>query len=57
MDRQRRGFGLLGMQERAALVGATIQIESAPGEGTTIFVRTPTMPVSAVPLSPDGVGV
>jgi PAS domain S-box-containing protein len=57
MDRQRRGFGLLGMQERAALVGATVQIESAPGEGTTIFVRTPTMPVSAVPLSPDGVGV
>jgi PAS domain S-box-containing protein len=57
MDGQRRGFGLLGMQERAALVGATIQIESAPGEGTTIFVRTPTMPVSAVPLSPDGVGV
>ena len=57
MDGERRGFGLLGMQERAALVGATVQIESAPGEGTTIFVRTPTMPVPAVPLSPDGVGV
>jgi len=46
---------LLGMQERAALVGATVQIESALGEGTTIFVRTPTMPMSV--LSPDGVGV
>ena len=57
MDGKRRGFGLLGMQERAALVGATVQIESAAGEGTTIFVRTPTMPVPAVPLSPDGVGV
>jgi PAS domain S-box-containing protein len=57
IDGGRRGFGLLGMQERAALVGATIQIESAPGEGTTIFVRTPTMPVSVVPVSPDGVGV
>ena len=38
--RQRRagrdGFGLLGMQERAALVGATLEIESAPGKGTTI---------------------
>ena len=33
------GFGLLGMQERASLVGATIQIESAPGRGTTILVR------------------
>ena len=48
---------LAAQQERAALVGATVQIESAPGEGTTIFVRTPTMPVPAVPLSPDGVGV
>jgi PAS domain S-box-containing protein len=33
------GFGLLGMQERAALVGANLQIESTPGEGTTILVR------------------
>jgi PAS domain S-box-containing protein len=36
-----QGFGLLGMQERAALVGATLQIESAAGEGTTIIVRMP----------------
>jgi PAS domain S-box-containing protein len=36
-----KGFGLLGMQERAALVGATVQIESAAGEGTTIIVRMP----------------
>jgi two-component system sensor histidine kinase UhpB len=34
-----QGFGLLGMQERAALIGATLQIESSPGSGTTIFVR------------------
>lgn len=34
-----QGFGLLGMQERAALVGATLQIESAAGKGTTILVR------------------
>ena len=33
------GFGLRGMQERAALVGATVQIESAPGKGTTVLVR------------------
>jgi PAS domain S-box-containing protein len=32
-------FGLLGMQERAALVGATLEIESAAGKGTTILVR------------------
>jgi PAS domain S-box-containing protein len=35
------GFGLHGMRERAALVGATLQIESAPGNGTTILVRLP----------------
>ena len=27
------------MQERAALVGATLQIDSATGRGTTILVR------------------
>ena len=32
-------FGLVGMRERAALVGATLEIESSPGSGTTIFVR------------------
>jgi PAS domain S-box-containing protein len=33
------GFGLLGMRERASLVGATLEIESAAGTGTTILVR------------------
>jgi two-component system sensor histidine kinase UhpB len=33
------GFGLLGMQERASLVGAAVEIESTPGKGTTIFLR------------------
>jgi PAS domain S-box-containing protein len=35
----RHGYGLVGMQERAALVGASLQIESTPGKGTTILVR------------------
>jgi len=34
-----KGLGLLGMQERAALVGATLEIESALSKGTTILVR------------------
>ena len=38
-ESEREGFGLLGMQERAALVGATLEIESAAGQGTTILVR------------------
>jgi PAS domain S-box-containing protein len=36
-----RRMGLLGMEERAALVGGTLNIESTPGAGTTIFVRIP----------------
>jgi PAS domain S-box-containing protein len=35
------GFGLVGMRERAALIGADLQIESTVGRGTTIFVRVP----------------
>ena len=35
------GLGLAGMRERAALVGATLHIESAPGKGTAIFLRHP----------------
>ncbi|HEX8556765.1 MAG TPA: PAS domain S-box protein [Pyrinomonadaceae bacterium] len=36
-----RGMGLTNMRERAALVGGELEIESAPGAGTTIFVRVP----------------
>jgi two-component system sensor histidine kinase UhpB len=32
-------FGLLGMQERAGLVGAVLDIESSAGKGTTVLVR------------------
>jgi PAS domain S-box-containing protein len=39
---QDRGLGLLGMRERAALFGGTLEIETAPGGGTTIFARVPT---------------
>jgi len=41
-----QGFGLLGMQERAALVGATLEIESAKGRGTTILARMATRPAA-----------
>lgn len=37
----RRGLGLINMRERAALVGGTLEIESAPGAGTTIYARLP----------------
>jgi signal transduction histidine kinase len=36
-----RGLGLVGMAERAALVGASVQIESTIGKGSSVFVRCP----------------
>jgi PAS domain S-box-containing protein len=42
-----QGFGLLGMRERAALIGASLQIESAVGKGTTILVRMAAAPPAA----------
>ncbi len=34
-------LGLLGIRERAALLGGRLTIESAPGQGTTLFVEIP----------------
>jgi PAS domain S-box-containing protein len=34
-------LGFVGMNERAAQFGGKIEVESAPGEGTTVFVRIP----------------
>lgn len=35
------GLGLLGMEERASLLGGQFQIESTPGRGTTVTARIP----------------
>lgn len=43
-----RRIGLVGMRERAAIVGGELTIESAPGRGTTVRVR---LPVSGRPNS------
>jgi signal transduction histidine kinase len=40
-DDGRPRLGLLGMRERVAQVGGTLEVESAPGSGTTIFARIP----------------
>ncbi len=34
-------FGLVGMQERAQMLGGTLLLESQPGEGTSIHVSVP----------------
>lgn len=35
------GLGLVGMEERAAIAGGELEIDSAPGRGTTVRVRLP----------------
>ncbi len=39
-------LGLSGMRERLRLVNGSLQIESAPGAGTTLFIH--------IPLPPEG---
>jgi signal transduction histidine kinase len=41
-----RGLGLLGMQERAQLLGGVLHIESSPGHGTTVLARVPHSPLT-----------
>jgi len=37
--RPREGFGITGMRERVGLAAGTLEIASAPGEGTTVSAR------------------
>ncbi|WP_162667663.1 PAS domain-containing sensor histidine kinase [Gemmata massiliana] len=37
-------LGILGMRERVALVGGTLEIETTPGRGTTVIARLPLQP-------------
>jgi signal transduction histidine kinase len=49
----RRSWGLLGIRERAEILGGTARIESAPGQGTHVEVR---IPLSAAPVQAGGDG-
>lgn len=40
-DREGRGLGLFGMQERAAYLGGGVEIRSAPGVGTLVRAEIP----------------
>ena len=52
------GFGLVGMRERVGLVRGTLEVQSRPGEGTTIRARIPISRVGvegeAVPVASAG---
>lgn len=51
------GLGLLGMRERAAIVGGSVEIGSAPGSGTRIALRIPLkdFPPASVSITSDQV--
>ena len=49
LSSKERGLGLFGMQERLALVGGKLSIDSRPGSGTKV--------VAEVPLRPPGSGL
>jgi two-component system CheB/CheR fusion protein len=40
-DARAKGIGIIGMRERAALIGGTLQIESQPGQGTSVYLEAP----------------
>ncbi len=46
---QPRGLGMTGMEERAALIGAALEIRSEPGQGTEVIVRLPLAGKGAAP--------
>jgi signal transduction histidine kinase len=39
--RARGHLGLLGVEERASLLGGSLRVESSPGSGTSVFVEIP----------------
>ena len=39
--REQGGFGLAGLRERLTAVGGHLEVESAPGEGTTVVAQVP----------------
>jgi signal transduction histidine kinase len=45
----RRPWGLMGIRERAEILGGVAKIESAPGQGTHVVVRIPAPRESAEP--------
>jgi signal transduction histidine kinase len=47
------GLGLLGMEERARLIGGQLRVTSAPSEGTLVELRLPLMVPAGIPGIPE----
>jgi signal transduction histidine kinase len=48
-----RRFGVVGMRERAEALGGALDVDSAPGEGTTVTLRIPLdLPATSAPAAP-----
>jgi signal transduction histidine kinase len=45
-DGTERGFGLLGMHERASLAGGSVSVQAAPGRGTRVVADLPVVRAS-----------
>ena len=41
LDKPSKRLGLLGIRERLSLVSGTLEVESAPGQGCTLYIRVP----------------
>jgi signal transduction histidine kinase len=53
----RESLGILGMRERAALLGGEIEITSVPGKGTTVITRIPQRRPATSGAGPNGDGL
>jgi signal transduction histidine kinase len=49
-------YGLLGIRERAELLGGSARVESAAGKGTRVVVRVPLPPAAGAPVPGGPVG-
>ena len=47
-----RGTGLQGIEDRVEAIGGTVEIRSAPGEGTELLATVPAAPTHAEPGEP-----
>jgi signal transduction histidine kinase len=52
LNRKEKTLGLLGMRERALMMGGVLTINSEAGEGMTVYVKVPMEPTMKIPMEP-----